>query len=421
MMSGLTFRSLPPLLTDCVLIGHARKADVVFTPPQWFALCIHMMNKNSSNFFLMPYQDKSGKAKFAKAFRVDVEKRMQWAWDTITGRAKSPASIGFYPTNNQRQSRWGAMDFDIHDDDRMRARDFAHKAFAYLIREPQFFVALTTSAGDPERSGWHLFIFTAEFYPCEEWTRLLKQVADQIGAPVQAGICEIFPDECRGMGRGIRAPGSWNPKSDECGLILWETVTKLLPAEVPAGLPKEVLFSLGASSTTRGDCQILASSESFKITAPSTRHSKLLRLVGELFFQYGREVSRKLAEVQYSEASPAPAANLEDHLAEFDQSWAGMERQWLRKLSPAEREKFDNLTTGTEREAFRILRNWSQTDAPDFKAHCRTLSERLGMTLQGAAAIRGRFCSLGILRQTAQYVPHKLAARYKWIANHEPR
>src|SRR5262245_54414811 len=131
MMSGLTLRSLPSLLTDCVLIGHAQKADVVFTPPQWFALCIHMMNKNPSNFFLMPYQDKSGKAKFAKAFRVDVEKRMQWAWDTITGRAESPASIGFYPTNNQRQSRWGAMDFDIHDDDQMRARDFGHKAFAY--------------------------------------------------------------------------------------------------------------------------------------------------------------------------------------------------------------------------------------------------------------------------------------------------
>jgi hypothetical protein len=184
----LTLRKLPTLLTDCVLVGHAKKADVVFTPRQWFALCTHMMNENPPNFFLMPYQDKNGKAKFAKAYKAKAEDRIQWAWDTITGKAKSPCSIGFYPTNAQRQSRWAAMDFDMHDDDQMGARDFALKAFAILYRQPQLFVALTTSAGDPVYSGWHLFIFTADFFPCDDWTRLLKQVADQIGAPVKSGI-----------------------------------------------------------------------------------------------------------------------------------------------------------------------------------------------------------------------------------------
>ncbi len=29
---SLTLRTLPSLLTDCVLVGHARKADLVFTP-----------------------------------------------------------------------------------------------------------------------------------------------------------------------------------------------------------------------------------------------------------------------------------------------------------------------------------------------------------------------------------------------------
>ena len=81
-----------------------------------------------------------------------------------------------------------------------------------------------------------------------------------------------------------------------------------------------------------------------------------------------------------------------------------MERQWKRKLSPGEREKHDSLTTETEREAFRIIRNWSQTDSgdSDFYVHCRTLGERLGITLQGAADIRRRFCSSGILRKTAE-------------------
>src|SRR5207249_2262786 len=117
--------------------------------PQFFALCIHMLNENPANFFLMPYL-KDGRARFAKAFKADVEKRIAWSWDTITGKTKSPASIGFYPTNPERRSRWAAMDFDAHDGDAARARDLAHKAFAVLIREPKLFVALTTSAGDAD-------------------------------------------------------------------------------------------------------------------------------------------------------------------------------------------------------------------------------------------------------------------------------
>jgi hypothetical protein len=422
----LASAALPTLLTDCVLVGHAKRADIVFTPRQWFAMCTHMMNENPQNFFLMPYQDKTGEPSFAKAYKARANDRIQWAWDTITCKAKSPASIGFYPTNAQHQSRWAAMDFDIHDDDKMRARDFALKAFAILYRQPQLFVALTTSAGEPEHSGWHLFIFTADFFPCDEWTRLLRQVADQIGAPIKPGMCEIFPDECRGIGRGIRAPGTWNPKNGECGLILHETFSKLLPAATP----KESNAFLDARCNTREERQISPNSELFRgahgtwahnfaITAPSTRHQKLLKLVGAAFLQAGREVAIRNAQAQYSEADPTPGASLQEHNAEFAQMWSGMDRKWKKELSTVEREKFDTLSTHNERDAFRILRNWSQTDSPDFKVHCESLSKRIGVTLKTAANIRLRFCKLGIMRKTAEYVPHKLAARYHWIANQD--
>jgi hypothetical protein len=421
MAAALTLRPLPTLLTDCVIVGHAEKADVIFTPPQWFAMCAYMMNRNPDNFFLMPYFDeKQGRARFAKAYKVSAAKRILWAWDTITGKAKLPGSIGFYPTNSHKQSRWGAMDFDSHDENKDRARTLAHKAFALLIREPKLYVALCTSAGDPVNTGWHLFIFTEDFHPVEEWTRLLKQVAAQIETPIQSGVCEIFPDECEGIGHGIRAPGTWNPKTNSCGLILRETVTKLLPVQ-PAALPKERNSFLGTRSGTREDFQILPSREIFRITAPCTRHARLLELVGALFLQCGRKVARGLAELQHTEADPAPVATLTEHLAEFDEAWAGMQRKWLTKLTPTERIKFDALNTDNERDAFKILRNWSQTDALDFYAHCRSLGERIGITLQSAADIRRRFCVRGIVRKTADYVPHKLATRYEWIASREPK
>ena len=98
--------------------------------------------------------------------------------------------------------------------------------------------------------------------------------------------------------------------------------------------------------------------------------------------------------------------------------WAGFERHWHAKLSPPEREKSDMLTTDNERDAFRIVWNWSRSNSrePDFKIVCESLAKRLGVSIQTASNIRCRFCALGILRKTAQYVPNKLACRYQWIA-----
>ena len=160
----------------------------------------------------------------------------------------------------------------------------------------------------------------------------------------------------------------------------------------------------------------------FPITAPGTRHKKLVELVATAFVQAGKSVLRENAEVQYREATPAPKASLDEHLNEFDQEvWPWKEREWKAKLSPRERERFDDLTTEVQRNAFRILRNWSQTDAPDFKIHCDTLGERLGITPRGAGKLRLKFCELGILHLTARCVPRKLCARFRWTAGDEPK
>ena len=257
---------------------------------------------------------------------------------------------------------------------------------------------------------------------------MLRQVADQIGAPLKPGVCEIFPDECRGIGRAIRAPGTWNPKNGACGLILHETFSKVLTTSISPATPKESNTFLGTRCKTREENRITPSSVvfrgecgewpgAFSITAARTRHERLLKLVGAIFLQVSQEVARKNAELQHCDANPVPVATLAEHVIEFDEMWVGMERQWRAKLSSAERAKFDELTTDNDREAFRIVRNWSQTDQSDFKVHCKSLANRLGVTLKTASNIRRRFCLFAILRETAPYVPQKLCARFKWIAN----
>src|SRR5262245_34007109 len=152
---------LPTLATLPVIIGHAKKADLVWTDEQFRDLCLHMLNGNPDNFFLMPYRDKIGRPKYAKSFKASARRRIQWAWDTIRRSIPTRASVGFYPRNEQGESRWAAMDFDAHDGDNQRARDLALKAFAALFRHPELYLVLCTSGG----GGWHLFLFTAGFHP----------------------------------------------------------------------------------------------------------------------------------------------------------------------------------------------------------------------------------------------------------------
>jgi hypothetical protein len=427
----LTSAALPTLLTDCVIVGHARKADVVWTRHEWFAICAHMMNDNPPNFFLMPFRDEKNQPHYKKAFKADVRKRIPWAWETMTGKATSPASVAFYPTNAEGKSRWAGMDFDAHDGDITRARDFAWKAFAVLLRQPELFIALTTSAGNSERCGFHVYIFSRDFHSREDWTRLLKQVAAQIGALIQDGVCEIFPNESRGLPKPFSAPGVWNPKTGDCGLILHQALSECVAA-LPYGREREgialsVLCELRRKEKASSQNSGVFRGEHgewkdiFAITAQGTRHHKLTKLVGTAFFQAGRNIARKNGELQHGEATPKPNAELQEHLVEFDEAWAGMERKWLAGLSVAERQKYDGLTTQTERDAFRIIRNWSQTGAHEFKIRCQSLGDRVGISLKGASKLRRRFCRAGILRETKRYVPNKFCARFLWTGGAEAK
>jgi hypothetical protein len=423
--------ALPTLATHCLLVGHAQKADVIWTKTDFVSLCEIMRNGNDPHFFMIPYQKEDGTAHFAKAKKARADKYASWAWDAITGKARRPASIGFYPRNADGKSCWAAMDFDGSngdgngDDD--AARDHAIKTFQLLLRHSELFVVLCTSGS----SGWHLFVFTRDFYPIEDWIRLLKQAAAMIGANVRKGECEIFPSDSRGrVGYGIRAPGTWNPKHDTFSLIAFENVSPLLRAHekkikrVPLssrsnnGLERADLTYRNESPVFRGEFDEWRAR--FAITAPRTRHERLKLLVGHIFRQVGCEVARCSAELQYKEKTVATEATLSDHLQEFDELWDWWETQWLTELSDSERKKFDALRIDSkDRAAFRIIRNFARLvkdREDDFKIVAEHLAKRLSATLQTACNIRRRLCDSGILEQTAAYVPHQLAARFRWIA-----
>ena len=112
------------------------------------------------------------------------------------------------------------MDFDAHNGESERARELSLAAFRVLLNAPGLAVILETSGS----GGWHVWAISPDFHDTREWIRLLKSVASTIGTVVAAGVCEIFPPDSlpSRFGKGMRAPGSWNPSTDKCNEIVWE-------------------------------------------------------------------------------------------------------------------------------------------------------------------------------------------------------
>jgi hypothetical protein len=438
---------LPRLANECVIYRDGAKIDVAWTKWRFAEVCWLMLNGNDPHFFLSVWQDAQGKAYFAKNKSARADARADWAWNTITGRSKQPVGIGFFSTNLQGESRWGAMDFDCHGggaEEAEKARQRALAAFQLLSRHTKHLLLLGTSGS----LGWHCFVYADRFYPVEEWISFLQEVARKIGAPVVDGTCEIFPSTTRGRigGKGIRAPGTFNPKTGQCGriyadqvgpaLALIESSSKNQSKDMLCSEEKSMsLFCIselpsrvkpssqikGFQFTDKRQSEPISELEiQFHINVAGTRRSQLKRLVGETFRWFGRELLRQAAERQYNLATVKPNATITEHAEEFDQFWKFFDDLWLQELSQPEREKFASLTIQTERDFFRIIYGWNKLkgESPDFKISTGNMALRLGISVSYAAQIRKKFWKeLGIIDQTDPFVANVTPARFKWIAD----
>lgn len=144
-----------------------------------------------------------------------------------------------------------------------------------------------------------------------------------------------------------------------------------------------------------------------------------------MFHQVGRDVAQRLAATQFRTKTATTNAEEPEHMASFEKLWAGLAEKWAATLSTTEREIFKRLETENERDAFRIVRSYArkadQDGAADFPIVRDNLAARLGITGNGAAGIRDKLARLGAIEKTADYVPNKFAARFRWLPNSSNR
>ena len=211
----------PPLPAKIVRQPPVR-IDALVSKVQFVSLVRHMLNGNPVSHFLTVWRAEDREARFAKAkSHRDAETHAGWTYDTITEKAMRKTSMGLYPKNQHNESTWAALDFDAHGDtQREVAERRAVRAFTLLLEYRDRYLILSASG-----RGYHVFILSHEPRPLAEWAKVLKDAADSVGAPVQDGVCELFPSEKTAeqeVGRAIRVPGSLNPATGEVEKIMVE-------------------------------------------------------------------------------------------------------------------------------------------------------------------------------------------------------
>jgi hypothetical protein len=136
------------------------------------------------------------------------------------------------------------------------------------------------------------------------------------------------------------------------------------------------------------------------------------------FRQVGHCIGRLLADAQYREARVQPKATLAEHLEEFEDLWIWITDQWRADLSDAEQEIFSTLEIETERDLFRILKNFAryavQKKQSDFPFPIQHVAALLGVSFQYVSKLRQHFVKLSIIAETASAVINRSAARFKW-------
>jgi TOTE conflict system primase-like protein len=412
--------------------------DTLLTKDEFVRLVAHMANDNPISHFLVAYTDDDGKPQYSKAHphrRTDVH--AGWTYDTITGKAKCKTSMGLYPKNKANESTWGALDFDAHEHGQDElAKNRAIRAFTLMLEYRDRYLILSASG-----RGYHVFILANEPRPVTEWTHLLKDTCESIGAPIQDGVCEMFPNDRTAnqeIGRAIRVPGSLNPSTGEIGKIMADTIrplldhlerqakaqnsTTLTSNSSPLGelvRDKEVnnyshqhKGGFASASTQRLIDEVLAK---YPITKKGTRNGVLVKLIGDLSHKFGLQLSEQIVSRHYEMYRDNVTTGRDDHMREFRNAWKSFRKKRIKQMTDPGGTKFDKLQTEPQREAFLLCRSFA-TLKKEFPLSQASLADRVGVTQQGAGYVIEKLISVGAIEKTDNAETNRKPAYSKWLS-----
>ncbi len=199
-LNALTLNSPAPLATNCVLIGHCDRADVVWTGTEFRTLCEHMLNGNSQTDFMLVYRDQENRPKFAKANRYATGRAIRQNFLRALNHSalknacpKSVATSNAMP-ENQDDFEDDAVDFDDEDEPKRTSRPgVRHRRDNKLLE----LIVKPVPAPDPKQLGtltrWTEEILAGGPRALIAAEHKAAKLAEKFGVEIEAQWCLTTP------------------------------------------------------------------------------------------------------------------------------------------------------------------------------------------------------------------------------------
>jgi hypothetical protein len=144
-----------------------------------------------------------------------------------------------------------------------------------------------------------------------------------------------------------------------------------------------------------------------------------MQLIGELIHKFGREASERIVEEHYRRYQPNIGSSLDVHRRDFAVGWEGMRQKLMDSFSPAEKQRFDRLTTEPQRDGFFIVRAFAgvaeHKKEKDFAISRASLADRLSVTPPGATTVILKLREVKTIEPTQSPVRQKAPGRFRWL------
>jgi hypothetical protein len=141
--------------------------------------------------------------------------------------------------------------------------------------------------------------------------------------------------------------------------------------------------------------------------------------VGELIHKFGRQLSERIVRQHYKLYEENVTTPLVEHMREFAAAWDFFLRGAIKSFSISETQTFDKLNTDPQREAFLLIRSFSNlAKGGDFPIAQLSLADRLSISQRGAGWVVSRLVELGAIKKTIATRVNSKSACYRWLLNH---
>ncbi len=441
-------QEVPPPL---VKLPHPTSIAELLTEEEFKQLAFHMKNLGDPHDFAMGFLAKDGEVLIRKSRTRSYASAVDSTWRSIVEPGGRPFTAIPYSAGDDGSSTWCCFDIDDH-----HGRDVSH--VHWLVKKLLDGIGRLTEA--PGRNlavliehsgrGWHFFIISSGPRPLCEWLKLIGEVTIKSGLKGEKGI-EHFPVQS-GKHSGVRLPGSANPKTwnpadgtYKVSMILATAELKELLSRLPPSVEQAEMIA-GSTFNQKGTPVWLKRGKekgakpdrplpwqdlkdakrvlnSYAVTAPSTRHSQLLRLVADGIQHFAKRVLREIATAQYHQGGTNCASDLDTHLAEFEDIYQWKMEQIIASFSDRERQVLASIGGDDYRSAFLITRNFA-TYRPkrpsgwkrgQFPLSGLDLAQRQQTGVGTAYNHRRAMVELGCIRKVADYIKGVKADEFVWL------